>query len=103
MDLYRSIFGTSGSNIPRFFAQSTGLTCLPAWRTKTEESRAVTGNLPGLFLLTVVGCATLYFLVRRKDMLPGLVTPERGTLAVAALATFLFERPLQGLREKSDV
>lgn len=48
----------------------------------------------GLFLLTAVGGATLYFLIRRKGMLPRLVIFGHGALAVAALATLLFGWPL---------
>lgn len=48
----------------------------------------------GLFVLTVMGGATLYFLIRRKGILPKLIIFGHGALAVAALATFLFGLPV---------
>lgn len=47
----------------------------------------------GLFILTAMGGATLYFLIRRKGILPKLIIFGHGALAVVALATFLFGLP----------
>jgi hypothetical protein len=47
----------------------------------------------GLFMLTAMGGVVLYFIIRRKGIMPKTIIFAHGTLAVAALAVFLFGLP----------
>ena len=47
----------------------------------------------GLFMLTVAGGVTLYFVIRRKGILPKTIIFAHAALAVSALAVFLFGWP----------
>jgi hypothetical protein len=59
-----------------------------------NETRPSLTPALGLYLLTAMGGATLYFLIRRKGILPKLIILAHGALAVAALAAFLFGLPM---------
>jgi hypothetical protein len=48
----------------------------------------------GLLILTVLGGAALYFIIRRKGILPKSIILLHGTFAVAAVYTILFGFPL---------
>jgi drug/metabolite transporter (DMT)-like permease len=58
-----------------------------------ETSPSITLAL-GLFMLTTIGGVALYFIIRRKGIMPKTIIFAHGTLAVAALAIFLFGLPL---------
>ncbi len=48
----------------------------------------------GIFILTAMGGVVLYFIIRRKGIIPKTIIFAHGALAVAALAVFLFGWPL---------
>ena len=47
----------------------------------------------GLFMLTAMGGVVLYFIIRRKGIMPKTIIFAHGALAVAALAILLFGVP----------
>ncbi len=48
----------------------------------------------GLLILTVLGGVALYFIIRRKGILPKSIIFIHGTLAISAVYTLLFGFPL---------
>lgn len=48
----------------------------------------------GLLILTTIGGVALYFIIRRKGIMPKAIIFAHAALAVAAMATFLFGLPL---------
>ena len=52
----------------------------------------------GLLILTVLGGVALYFIIRRKGVLPKSIIFLHGTFSMAAPCTMLFYFPLQKTR-----
>ena len=48
----------------------------------------------GLFIITAAGGAALYFIIRRKGILPKAIIFGHGALAITALAVLLFGLPV---------
>jgi hypothetical protein len=48
----------------------------------------------GTYIITVIGGATLYFLIRRKGILPKLIILAHGSFAIASLAILVFGLPI---------
>lgn len=58
-----------------------------------NESRLFVEPALGLFVLTIMGGALLYFIIRRKGILPKAIIFAHGALAVIALAVLLLGLP----------
>jgi hypothetical protein len=48
----------------------------------------------GTYLITVIGGATLYFLIRRKGILPKIIIFAHGSFAIASMAILVFGLPI---------
>lgn len=72
------VFGTMLLTLSVFIGNETGQSIKPTL---------------GLLVLTVLGGVTLYFLIRRKGMLPKSIIFIHGAFAVGAVYTLLFGLP----------
>jgi hypothetical protein len=75
-------------------AGATGILLLLLAVLLGQETHSSMTAALGLFMLTGVGGVTLYFLIRRKGVLPKLIIFAHGGLAISAMAVLLFGRLL---------
>ena len=67
-----------------------GITLLVVTIFMGDERNLSIAPAIGAFIMTAIGGATLYFLIRRKGILPKMIILLHGSFAVASLAILIF-------------